>query len=48
MAPQLTGDDSIADSYLKKGLIAISEAERLSSYESAVTEVKSSSYEDSR
>jgi hypothetical protein len=48
MAPQLTGDDSIGDSLIKKGLIATSEAERMSSYESQITEVKSSSYEDAR
>jgi hypothetical protein len=48
MAPQLTGDDSIGDSLLKKGLIATSEAERMSSYESKVTETKSSDYENFR
>ena len=48
MAPALIGDDNIADNMLKKGMIAISEAERMSSYESQTTETKSSSYEDAR
>ena len=48
MAPGLTGDDAIAEGWLKKGLVAMSEAERMSSYESQTTETKSSSYEDSR
>jgi hypothetical protein len=48
MAPALTGDDSIADALLKKANIAMSESERMNSYEQNVTEQKTSSYQDAR
>jgi hypothetical protein len=48
MAPGLTGDDSISDGLIKKGLIAMSEAQRIGSSEVNITETRSSTYEDAR
>jgi hypothetical protein len=48
MAPALTGDDSIAEDMLKKSIIAISESERMASYETNVNENTTSTYEDAR
>ena len=50
MAPNLTGDDAIADDMLKKYNVTVSEAERMSSYEhrSNQSDSQTSPYEDCR
>jgi hypothetical protein len=48
MAPALTGDDSIANDMLKKFMLAISEAKRISAYENTSRDTQTSSYEEAR